>query len=186
MMVDVNARSSKLRMSVRLAGVGLAVAALAGCGDITPDEAAVIDGQSIGESELQEATAQLNSISAEAATPSSVLGELTRTPFLDTVLDGSPAALTEQQVSELLAENGLNNPNDLTVDVARTRQYLAVLQDPEVLEDPEMSEALNRLQNITAEDIEGVVEEINPRYGDFDPETATIVSSTPEWIEPAG
>ncbi|MGB5934671.1 MAG: hypothetical protein WBG76_02235 [Ornithinimicrobium sp.] len=184
----MKARTPKARRSLRLGGVGMVIVALAGCGGISANEAAIIDGESIGESELQETTAQLNSISTEAASPSMVLGELTRTPFLDDVMAGTPAALTDQQVSELLRENGLAEPSDLTIDVARTRQYLAVLQDPEVLADPEMSEALNKLQTITAPDIEAIVDEINPRYGTFDanPEVLTVVPSAPEWIAPAG
>ncbi len=186
MMCDVKAWTPKARQSLRLTGVGVVIGALAGCGGISADEAAVIDGESIGESELQETTAQLNSISVEAASPSMVLGELTRTPFLDEVMVGTPAALTDQQVSELLRENGLDSPSELTVDVARTRQYLTILQDPEVLADPEMSEALNTLQTIGPADIEAIVDEINPRYGEFDPETASVVPGAPEWIAPAG
>lgn len=178
--------SATHRRRVRLAVAGLAIATLAGCGDIGADEAAVIDGNSIGESELQETTAQLNSISSQAATPSSVLGELTRTPFLDDVLSGTPAALTDQQVNELLTENGLAEPTDLTIDVARTRQYLTILQDPEVLAEPDMAEALSQLQTIQAPDIAAIVDEISPRYGDFDVETGNIVPSIPAWIEPAG
>ncbi|MGB5952291.1 MAG: hypothetical protein WBG57_07210 [Ornithinimicrobium sp.] len=190
-MDDVNeptsvARSRRYARSARCAVAGIAMAALAGCGDIGANEAAIIDGESIGESELQETTAQLNSISTEAVSPSSVLSELTRTPFLDEVMDGTPEALTDQDITELLAENGLGDPSDLTVDVARTRQYLVVLQDPEVVADPEMAEALNQLQTIQAADIAAIVDEINPRYGSFDAGSANVISSDPEWIEPAG
>lgn len=188
MMGNVNEPTSarRSRRLVRCAVAGVAIVALAGCGDIGANEAAIIDGETIGEAELQETTAQLNSISTEEASPSTVLAELTRTPFLDDVLDGTPAALTDQEVTELLTVNGLNEPTSLTIDVARTRQYLTLLQDPEVLADPEMAEALNQLQNIQAGDIAEVVGEVNPRYGAFDPETATITPSVPGWIETSG
>ena len=57
-----------------------AVAVLSGCSTVSANEAAVIDGESIGEADLQETTDQFNSISTEPATPSTVLSQRTLTP----------------------------------------------------------------------------------------------------------
>lgn len=180
-------RRTAMRMTLRLAGVSLAAAlTLSACSTLSPDEAAIIDGQSISESELQTATAELNSISPEPAAPATILSELTRTPFLDAAFDGTPAELTDQQLNELLAENGLENPSDLTLDVARTRQYLTILQDPNVAGDPQMAKVLAGLQDIGPADFEAMQTDISPRYGTFDPETASVIADTPEWITPAG
>jgi hypothetical protein len=160
--------------------------ALAGCGSVSASEAAVIDGESIGEGELQETTSQLNRIAAEPFTPAAVLSELTRAPFLDKAFAGTSAELTDQQVTDLLTENGLDNPSSLTVDVARTRQYQTLLQDPEVMADPQVAEAVSQLQEVTVADIEKLDVEINPRYGTFDPQSASIVPEDPKWITSEG
>jgi len=159
---------------------------LAACGSVSANEAAVIDGERIGESELQETTAQLNTIAAEPFTPVTVLSELTRAPFLDGAFAGTPAELTDQEVNQFLAENGLENPSSLTVDVARTRQYQTLLQDPQAMQDSEVADAASQLQEITVADIEELDVDINPRYGSFDPQTASVVSENPGWISSEG
>lgn len=169
-----------------VAGSSAALMALTGCGDVSANQAAVIDGKSVGESELQETTAELNTISAEPFTPAAVLSELTRAPFLDRAFSGTSVELTDQQTTQFLADNGLSDPTSLTVDVARARQYQTLLQDSEVLQDPQVAEAVSSLQEITVADIEALDVEVNPRYGSFDPQTASIVPEDPKWISSEG
>ncbi len=164
----------------------LAAAVLSGCSTVSANEAAIIDGQSIGESELQETTEQFNSISPDPATPSTVLSQRTLTPVVDDIMAGTSEELTDQEVGEVLAQSGLDNPTPLTIDVARTILYTSAFQDPEVLADPEMADALEQLQELTGDDIAAGIDGINPRYGEYDTETRTIVPGVPEWIEPAG
>jgi hypothetical protein len=80
----------------------------------------------------------------------------------------------------------LDEPTSLTVDVARARQYQTLLQDPQVMEDPAVAEAVSSLQEITVADIEDLDVQVNPRYGDFDPQTASIVPEDPKWISSEG
>ncbi|MGB3256839.1 MAG: hypothetical protein WBG89_11695 [Ornithinimicrobium sp.] len=163
-----------------------AVAVLSGCSTVSANEAAVIDGESIGEADLQETTEQFNSISTEPATPSTVLSQRTLTPAVDQIMAGTPEELTDQEVSEVLAQSGLANPSPLTLDVARTILYTQAFQDPEVLADPEMADALAQLQELTGEDVAAGIDGINPRYGEYDAETRTIMPTVPGWITPAG
>lgn len=166
---------------VRLIGAtGLALTLLSGCSGVSAGEAAIIEGQVIGVSELQETTEQLNSVSGEPSTPSTVLGELSRMPFFDRAVAGTAGELTDQQVIELLRANGLANPTELTIDVARTRQYGASV------EDPAMAEALAELNTLTVEDFAALDIEVSERYGQFDPSVLEITPTTPEWITPAG
>lgn len=158
-----------------------AVILLSGCSDLTMDRAATIGDRTIGVDELQETTAQLNEISAQPAAPAAVLTELTRTPILDEAMSGSPLELTEQSVRELVRDAGLESPSDLTVDVARTRQYLALLQDPAIMQDPAAEGVMQRLSEAS---FDGLEVDVNPRYGSWDPETAIVGDQLPEWIAP--
>lgn len=168
------------------AAAGAFAVLLSGCTGVASNEAAIIDGESIGVSELQQATQEFNSISAEPAPPTTVLSQRTLTPAVDAIMAGTSAELTEQQVLDVLAESGLNNPSPLTIDVARTILYTSALQNPEALADPEIANALAQLQELTGDDIAAMIEDINPRYGEFDAETRTILPVVPEWIAPAG
>lgn len=171
---------------VAAAAAGALTLLLSACSGISANEAAIIDGQSIGVSELQQTTEEFNSISAEPAPPTTVLSQRTLTPAVDAIMAGTSEELTDQQVIDVLSESGLENPSPLTIEVARTILYTSTLQNPEVLANPEMADALAQLQELTGEDIAAMIEDINPRYGEFDAETRTILPVVPEWITPAG
>ena len=44
----------------------------------------------------------------------------------------------------------------------------------------------SQLQDLTGEDVAAGIDGINPRYGEYDAETRTIMPTVPEWITPAG
>lgn len=163
-----------------IGATAVALMLVSGCSAVGPGEAAVIEGQTIGVRDLQETTEQLNSISQQPSTPSSVLSELSRMPFFDRAAAGTPGELTDQQVVDVLQSNGLANPTDLTIDVARTRQYGITIQEPE------MADALAALNTLTVEDFQALDIEVSDRYGAFDPELLEVTATTPEWITPAG
>lgn len=185
--VSATTRTRSNIMPARLMGAGvLAGVLLSGCSGVSADQAAVIDGRAIDEGELQNTVAELNSVSPQPETPAGVLNVLVTSPILDTIVAGSPVELTDQQMSEMLTEGGLENASDLTIEVVRARQYQSILQDPATLGDPEMADALGRLQEVTVEDVASLEMDINPRYGTFDPETVSITQQAPGWIAPAG
>jgi len=174
-------RQPKNTHPVRLIGAtALALTLVSGCSGVSAGEAAVIEGQVIGVRELQETVEQLNGVSEQASTPNSVLTELSRMPFFDRAVAGTQAQLTDPQVIDLLRTNGLENPTELTIDVARTRQYGMSV------EDPAMAEALAALSTLTVEDFEALDIEVSDRYGTFEPELLEVTQTTPEWITPAG
>jgi len=163
-----------------IGATAVALMLVSGCSGVSPGEAAIIEGEVIGVRELQETTEQLNTISQQPSTPSSVLSELSRMPFFDRAAAGTPGELTEQQVIDVLQASGLENPTDLTIDVARTRQYGVTI------EEPDMADALGELNTLTVEDFEALDIEVSDRYGSFDPNLLEVTPTTPEWITPAG
>ncbi len=184
---DMMGRVSRIRQpkntSAPVRSIGATAVALmlvSGCSGVSPGEAAIIEGEVIGVRELQETTEQLNTISQQPSTPSSVLSELSRMPFFDRAAAGTPGELTEQQVIDVLQASGLENPTDLTIDVARTRQYGVTI------EEPDMADALAELNTLTVEDFEALDIEVSDRYGSFDPNLLEVTPTTPEWITPAG
>lgn len=184
---DMMGRVSRIRQpkntSAPVRSIGATAVALmlvSGCSGVSPGEAAIIEGEVIGVRELQETTEQLNTISQQPSTPSSVLSELSRMPFFDRAAAGTPGELTEQQVIDVLQASGLEDPTDLTIDVARTRQYGVTI------EEPDMTDALAELNTLTVEDFEALDIEVSDRYGSFDPNLLEVTPTTPEWITPAG
>lgn len=176
-----------LPASLRLVGAAaVATMFVSGCSGVSAGEAAIIEGQVIGVNELQETTDQLNTVTGEPTTPSMVLGQLALSSLVDPAFAGSPAELTDGQVTDVLVTNGLETPTELTVQAARVQQYLTILQDPEAMKDPAMADATEALGAYTQDDFEALDVEISPRYGTFDPTQLAIVPSTPEWITPAG
>lgn len=172
--------------SILAASTLTAALLLGGCSGVSSGEAAVIDGRSISMRELQETTTQLNEVSTAPSDPAQVLTDLTKAPLLDDVMDGSTFELTEQSVSEVLRAAGLERPTELTLDVARTRQYLALLQDPGLMQDPAAEGVVQRLQALTVEDFEPLNIEVNPRFGAWDPTTVVVGEQVPDWIVPSG
>jgi len=184
---DMMGRVSRIRQpkntSAPVRSIGATAVALmlvSGCSGVSPGEAAIIEGEVIGVRELQETTEQLNTVSQQPSTPSSVLSELSRMPFFDRAAAGTPGELTEQQVIDVLQASGLEDPTDLTIDVARTRQYGVTI------EEPDMTDALAELNTLTVEDFEALDIEVSDRYGSFDPNLLEVTPTTPEWITPAG
>lgn len=159
---------------------------LSGCSGLSASEAAVIDGRSISDSQLQEAAEQLNGISQQQSTAAVLLSDLALMPILDDVMGGTPLEITDQSIRELLRRNGVDDPNELTVDVVRIREYRTLLQDPAFATDPANEEVLTRLSAVGQEEIEALDVQVNPRYGTWDPTSLSLVDQAPEWITPAG
>lgn len=151
---------------------------------LSADEAARIGDRSIAMDELQETVTQLNAASASPSEPAGVINELTRTDILDEVMAGTPLEITDGEVNDLLRQSGVSAPSDLTVDVARTREYLALLQDPATLQNPDAVGVLERLNAVTDADFADLGVQVNPRFGSWDATQAIVVDQDPEWITP--
>lgn len=165
----------------------VSVLALTGCSGIGSDMGAVIEGTTYSVSDLQEAAAQLGQVAgaSEGSGPGQVISDLSLLPVVEGIFAGTQMQQTEAQIRDLLVRNGLSNPTDTTLAAARSLQYQFLLQDPNTFADPRMSDALERAQSVTQDDIDAIQVEVNPRFGEWDASTISVVPQTPAWIEDA-
>ncbi len=174
------------RQPVKIALALTAVLTLAGCSaGFGSDTAVSVEGKDYSVAELQQATAQLNTVSQQPSEPQQVLADLALLPLLDSIFTGSPREATDGAVRELLSAGGVTDPGPATLDAARSRQYQAVLSDPALAQDPAMADAVAIAMNVTAEDVAALDVDVNPRYGEWDTVNGGIAPSVPGWIRPA-
>lgn len=152
--------------SVTLAGALL----LGGCSGVGSSDAAVVDGMTISESDLQEVTSQFNQVAAQQASPAEVLNTLIQVPTLEEAVAGSGQEVTDREVLTQLEAipEAPAEPNELMVDLLRGLVYLQLVggaAPPELLAEVDV--------------------DLNPRYGTWDPEGLGVVQDVPEWITPA-
>lgn len=156
-----------VRRVVAVVAAGLLL--LSGCAT-GAGTAATVEGQQISEAELHEATRQFNEVAQQPVTPGQVLEVLVQLPVLDEVGAQAGVDFTEQEYREAMIEAGLSDPHPLAVDFLRGLNIQNTL--------PQMGE------EVPAEALAELDVELNPRYGSWDPETATVSADPPEWITP--
>ncbi|WP_156875818.1 hypothetical protein [Ornithinimicrobium pekingense] len=170
-----------------------AVLALAGCSGVGSDLGVAVDGEEYSVTELQEATTQLNEVAAnleqplqtfQESSPQQVVTDLAVLPVLEQIFTGTPAEVTDSQLEEFLAGAGVAEPVEATLEAARSRQYQERLGDMTLLQDPAMSEVVERAQTLlaTPDALAAVDVEVNPRYGSWDIAGGGVVPRIPEWI----
>jgi hypothetical protein len=153
-----------------LAAVGLA-AALAVSGCSAADTAAVVNGQVISESEAQLAARQINeafSPQTPLDTPGAV-SSLIAAPFINSVAKSVGKA--ESDSSARSAMPNVTDPAQATLDLVKANFALQKLTDQEK-------------QRVVSE-LKTAHVTINPRYGAFDPDTASFEAPSQNWIKPA-
>lgn len=157
-----------------------AALATSGCGTTEANRAAVVDGDVITETEVQEAMSQVNSMDPallqSALTPSSTLTGLIQAPVVLDYLASKGLVVSESVARQDARQRGVADPADSTLEIVRFATALTAAQQNGAIgqaEQIELSEAL-RQQDIV----------VNPRYGEFDPESAAVSVTTPAWIEP--
>lgn len=173
-----------VKRTTRLSALAaVAALALTGCTGNAMTEGAVIDGTSYSVDEVQEATAQLSSISSQPAQAGQVIHMAALAPFFDQAFDGTSLEVTEGELDGQLEAAGLaEEPNRLTREAARFQYYGTVLQDPAAAEDPAFAEALTQIQQVTEDDIKALDVEVNPRFGTWDAESGQVVPEVPQWV----
>lgn len=154
-----------------------------GCSGFGSDTAVSVNGTDYSVAELQQATVELGEVTQQPGEPQQVVADLALLPLLDQIFAGSPAEITDGEVRQLLAGNGVPEAADATIDAARSRQYQQALNDPAILQDPAMADAVARAQEITPEDVAAVEVEVNPRYGTWDAANGGLAPVVPEWIQ---
>jgi hypothetical protein len=170
-------------LPVRRLAVALVLGAAlvtSGCGTAEANRAAVVDGRVITETEVQDAMSQVNAMQPallqQPLTPSSTVTALIRSPLVLDYLGDKGVVASESMARQVAGDHGVPDPADSTVELIR---FVTALTDANAngqfgqTESLELSEALQSLDVV-----------VNPRYGEYDPETAAVVLATPGWIEP--
>jgi hypothetical protein len=168
-----------------MAGAVAAVALLAGCTG-QPGAAAVVDGRTISTAELATAAEQLKPI-FNGGGANDVLGVLINEPFATEVAAERGVGVSDEQALDLLrsvTEQALGAEAAADAEfgegaLAVARYSLAVTGLRDV---PDAQDAMLEYQEkITSADIE-----VNPRFGDYTPETGVTAPVAPSWLLPAG
>lgn len=174
-----------MTLSVRRCVAALAVGAalvLAGCGGPAgPDRAAVVEGQVITETAVQSAMSQVNSMEPallqDKLTPTGTLTALVQAPVVLTYLDGLGVRVSESVAMADATKRGVSDPSDSTLAILKFAAAIGLAQNEGKLTDADAQALTQELQ--------GLKVDVNPRYGTFDPQTATVALTTPAWLKPS-
>ncbi len=166
----------------RLAAALVLGAALvtSGCGNTQANRAAVVDGHVIPETEVQEAMAQINEMQPalfqQALTPSGTLTALVRAPVILDYLGKKGFVASESRARQEARDRGVPDPGDGTLQIIR---FATALTDANTSGNFGDTETIELSEALRAQDVV-----VNPRYGEFDSESAAIAPTVPGWIEP--
>lgn len=153
-----------------LTSVVLLVAALAlsACGSQQADAAAIVNGTTISEKDVQTVSTQLNTLAQgeQKLTPSIVLLNLILAPYVLAEADRAGKGVPDTQARRVIAK--VDKPSRQTLDFVRMQ--LAI---------PSLTTAAKAtiLTTVAKADIA-----VNPRYGTFDAKQIAISPNTPNWI----
>lgn len=151
-----------------LAAVVIAAAlSVSGCG--TADTAAVVNGQVISETEAQRAAREINeafSPQTPLDTPGAV-SSLIAAPIINEV--ASKVGKAESDSSARAAMPNISDPSQASLDLVKANFALQKLSD---------QEKQQVLEQLKKADIK-----INPRYGSFDPDTASFEAPARNWLK---
>ena len=164
-MKAVKARST----AIALAGI----LALSACsGSTSAETAAVVDGRVITEQEVREATSQINKAfnPQQPLTAAQTLTLLIRAPYINEAAAAAGRAQSESAARAALKDLP-EEPADSTVEILQAEASLQQVDDA-------------GRQALTQKFAE-VDMKINPRYGRFDPQQASLVATSPNWLVPA-
>lgn len=156
------ARRSLTAASVAAAGV----LALSGCSadsGLSAGVAAVVDGEEISVADVQEATAQFNTLPVQPATTTDTLtlliyGDLAEEAYAEAGLPPVPDAQIEAQ----MRSGGVEEPSESLINLYRSITHL------------------NGLQGLPP--AEGADIQVNPRFGSWDAEAGQVIAQAPDWI----
>lgn len=155
----------------RLLAAVIAAAALAltGCG--RADTAAVVDGHVITESGVLATAEQVSQYASQPMATSDLLNRLIVLPGVLDVL--GERGVTISDAAARSAVGSIDSPTPYLLDLARLDLAIGAMTQED------MAEVTARLQDAEVE--------VNPRYGTFVPEQASVVATSPDWIlDPAG
>lgn len=159
----------------------VAAFAVAGCAG-QPGAAAVVDGRTITERSLSDATTELTEVLGGAASPAAILEVMIQAPFAVQTASEHGVAISTDEASDFLdaevAARGDQPPADgYGEEALAVARYLFLLgmieQAPEGQEI--MTDLGQRLQEAEVQ--------LSPRYGNWNAEQAMVEQTLPEWLE---
>lgn len=147
----------------------------AGCGTTEAGRAATVDGKVITETDVQTARTQINTtFPAANLTTSQVLGRLIAAPVILSIAErqGTPVSESIAQTTYTTQPdyNG-EKPEAPTLEVLRAELALQQFQQSQT--------------QVPVSEFQKLKVVVNPRYGRFDPASASVTEQTPDWIKPA-
>ena len=171
-----------VRRSVAVLAAGAAlVTAGCGTGDSGPDRAAVVDGTVISQTELRSAMSEVNAMEPallqQELTPSGTLTALVQAPVVLDFLAGKGVVVSDSVATRDAQGRGIDSPSDSTLEILKLASAIQSAQQSGQITEADGA-ALS--EQLAAQEVV-----VNPRYGTFDPTTASIALGTPEWIRPA-
>ena len=166
-----------VRRSVAVLALGAALAT-AGCGATSADRAATVDGTVISESDLQTTMREVNSMEPalvqNALSPSGTLTALVQAPVVLDVLAGKGIAVSDSVARRTATERGLRDPSEGTLQIVRLATAIGNAQQAGQITEADAATLQERLGALDVT--------VNPRYGSFDPQTASVQLTQPGWI----
>lgn len=146
-----------------------ATLALSACGTQQPGAAAIVNGTTISDKDVQKVVVQLNALPEiqEKLTPNDVLLDLILAPYILTEADKTGKKVPEAEVHKIVDK--VPNPAQATTDFVRMQ--LAI---------PGLSEASKA--SVLAALAKAKIT-VSPRYGALDLKQTAIVPTTPNWIK---
>ena len=171
-----------MTLSVRRFVAALAVGAalvLAGCGGPAgPDRAAVVDGQVIPETAVQSAMSEINSMDPALLqaklTPTGTLTALVQAPVVLGYLGDLGVKVSDSVAKADAQKRGVANPSDSTIEILKFAAAIGLAQDEGKLTDADAQALTQKLQGLSID--------VNPRYGTFNQQTASVELTTPAWL----
>ena len=172
--------TSSVRRSVSALAVGAALVA-AGCsGPAGPDRAAVVDGHVITETSMQSGMAEVNAMEPKllqgALTPTATVTALVQAPVVLSYLDSKGVRVSDSVARKAAAQRGIADPSDSTLEIIKLATAISSAQaDGKFTADD---------QAVLVEQLKALKVDVNPRYGSYDPNTASVQLTTPSWVTP--
>jgi hypothetical protein len=147
----------------------VAAVALSACGNQQAGAAAIVDGTSISEKDVQTVTTQLNTLAqgGQKLSQSIVLVNLILAPYVLAEADRAGKGVPDAQAQKAIAK--VDKPSRQTLDFVRMQLAIPSLTDP--------AKAAILAKVAKA----GIT--VNPRYGTFDAKQIAISPSSPNWIK---
>ena len=164
-MKAVKARTTALALA--------SILALSACsGTSSAQTAAVVDGRVITQEQVRDATEQINETfkPEQPLTAAQALTLLIRAPYINKAAADAGKAQSESAARAAFKDYP-GTPADATVEILQAEASLQQIDDA-------------GRQKLTQE-FAGLDMTINPRYGTFDPQQASIVVDRPNWLGPA-